>query len=186
MRRRLPSLNALLAFDAAAKHSSFTRAARELGVAQPAVTRHVANLEAWLQARLFDRRGNSVELTVAGHHLASVISAGLDGIEIGLRDLPRDSRREIVIGASFGITHLWLMPRFAAMRAATSATVNFVTADVYSDFDRAGVDLSIRFGNGSFPGYRAVLLIPEACQAIASPRFIAKHIGLDENDLANC
>ncbi|MDJ1009402.1 MAG: LysR family transcriptional regulator [Paracoccaceae bacterium] len=183
MRRRLPPLNALLAFDAAARHQSFTLAAREMGIAQPAITRHIGNLETWLGAPLFERRGNSVALTEAGVHLARVATSAFDRIELGVRDLPRGGRQDLIIGASFGITHLWLMPRLAAMRAATTATVNFMTSDAYSDFDRAGVDLSIRYGDGRFPGYLSDLLLPEICFVVASPGFMAAHPELDPRDL---
>ena len=183
-RRKLPPLNALAAFDAAARHSSFTRAAKELGVAQPAVTRHIANLESWLGVSLFDRTGSVVRLTAAGGDLAETVGASLDRIEMGVQSMPRP-RQEIVLGASFGVMHLWLMPRLAAMRAATPATVNFVTADSYADFTPAQVDASIQFTNGTPDDVLSDFLFAEQCYVLASPAFLDAHPDLSPHDLIN-
>lgn len=183
MRRKLPPMNALTAFEAASRHLSFTKAAQELGIAQPAVTRHIANLESWLDAELFKRKGNIIRLTPVGEALADLATSSLDRLEVGLRALPRARGDQIVLGASFGIMHLWLMPRLAAMRAATSATVNFITADDYHQFDDLAVDASIRFGAGNFQGFEADLLFAEECYVIASPQFLKEHPSLDVDDL---
>lgn len=183
MRRKLPPMNAMIAFEAAARHLSFTKAALELGVAQPAVTRHVANLEGWLDTTLFQRKGNVICLTPSGEALAVLATSSLDRLELGLRTLPRPRSNQIVLGASFGIMHLWLMPRLAAMRAATSASVNFITAEDYRQFDDIEVDASIRFGVGRFEGYHADLLLAEDCYVIASPQFLNEHPTLDPDDL---
>ena len=118
MRRRLPPLNSLLAFEAAARHSNFSRAARELGVAQPAITRHIANLEDWLGAKLFKRSGNAVELSLVGYELAEMLTPAFDRLELGFREFTAARENEILIGASFGIMHMWLMPQITAMRGA--------------------------------------------------------------------
>ena len=184
MRRNLPPLNALLAFEAAARHSNFTRAATELLVAQPAVTRHVAKLENWIGTRLFRRRGSSIELTAEGQALADVSVAIFDRLELGLRDIQPRNDHEILIGASFGVAHLWLMPRISGMRLAANAAVNFLTSDDYRSFDDPSVDCSIRFGNGDFGPYCHDLLFPERCQIIASPEFLAAHPEFDPDDPA--
>ena len=178
-RRRLPPMNALLAFEAAARHGNFTRAAEELSVAQPAVTRHINNLEAWVGAPLFVRRGNQVMLTPGGRELADLATSGLDRFELGLRNIVASDDTELRIGASFGVTHLWLMPRISAMRSAARATINFVTSDSYRDFDDFSVDASIRFGNGNFGSNASDLLFSETCQIVASPDFLASHPDFD-------
>lgn len=182
MRRNLPPLNALLAFEVAARHNNFTRAAKELSVAQPAVTRHIAKLENWIGASLFKRRGSSIELTVEGQALAEVSIAIFDRLELGLRDVLPSNDQEILIGASFGVAHLWLMPRISGMRLASNATVNFLTSDDYRSFDDLSVDCSIRFGNGNFGPYSHDLLFPERCQIIASPAFLDAHPEFDPDD----
>lgn len=184
IRRRLPPMNALLAFETAARHGSFTRAAQELSVAQPAVTRHIANIEAWLGAPVFARRGNRVSLTPQGQELAELSTSVLDRLELGCRNIAASDERELRIGASFGVTHLWLMPRISKMRAAAQVTINFLTSDNYRDFDDPSVDLSIRFGNGDFGENESNLLFPETCQVIASPAFLAANPGFDPHKLA--
>ncbi|MEM8652120.1 MAG: LysR family transcriptional regulator [Pseudomonadota bacterium] len=184
MRRRLPPLNSLLAFEAAARHSNFSKAARELGVAQPAITRHIANLEDWLDAKLFKRSGNAVELSLVGYELAEVLTPTFDRLELGFRQFSAARENEILIGASFGIMHMWLMPQITAMRgAAGGATVNFLTSENYSDFDKPEVDFSIRFGTGDWPGKNVDLIFTETTHVIASPQFLRDHPSIDENDL---
>ncbi|MEM8792336.1 MAG: LysR family transcriptional regulator [Pseudomonadota bacterium] len=184
MRRRLPPLNALLVFEAAARHCSFTRAAEELSIAQPAVTRHIAKVEDWVGAPLFTRRGNILELTENGRLLSELSTAAYDRLELGLRGLRRVERRELVIGASFGVAHLWVMPRIGRMRAAAKTDINVVTSDDYRAFDQPDVDLSIRFGDGDFGINEADLLFEEQCQIIASPSFFERNPKFDPENLA--
>ncbi len=186
MRRKLPPLNALLAFEAAARHESFTRAAEELSVAQPAITRHIANIENWLGTRLFKRRGNIVELSEDGKILAELSTSTFDRLELGVHALGRSKSNEFVAGASFGVAHLWVMPRISRMRASSGMDINLVTADDYRVFDDSSVDFSIRFGNGEFEHNSADLLFPEQCQIIASPQFLEEHPECDpENPLGS-
>lgn len=185
MRRNLPPMNAIRAFEAAARHGNFTRAAEELGVAQPAVTRHVTILENWLGSPLFVRSGNAVRLSAEGALASEQITAMLDRLEIMLGQLTARRHLEIVIGASFGMTHLWLMPQVTAMRgAAQGAVINFFTSDRYSDFDTGQVDFSIRFGAGGWPGASEDLLFTETTYVIASPAFLEAHPDLDQDRLA--
>ncbi|MEX0280828.1 MAG: LysR family transcriptional regulator [Arenibacterium sp.] len=184
MRRKLPPLNALVAFDAAARHGNFTRAGKELNVAQPAITRHIANLENWIGVPLFHRGSNAVALTAAGEQLAELATSALDRLELGLQHLSAPTQDEVVLGASFGIMHLYVMPRITALRRASRATLNFMTSDDYRAFDHPSVDLSIRFGNGNFGAMDAHLLFGEICHVLASPEFIAAHPELERADMA--
>ncbi|MEX0338637.1 MAG: LysR family transcriptional regulator [Arenibacterium sp.] len=183
MRRKLPPLNALIAFEAAARHGNFTRAGEELNVAQPAITRHVANLEDWIGMPLFHRGSNAVSLTHAGSQLAELVTSGFDRLELGLQQLTAPAQDELVLGASFGIMHLYVMPRITALRRASRATLNFMTSDDYRAFDHGSVDLSIRFGNGSFGMLDAALLFAETCHVLAAPDFVAAHPELEGDDL---
>ena len=185
MRRKFPPLNALIAFEAAARHGNFTRAGEELNVAQPAITRHVANLEDWTGLPLFHRGSNAVALTQAGHQLAELATSAFDRLELGLQQLSAPAQDEVVLGASFGIMHLYVMPRITALRRASRATLNFMTSDDYRAFDHASVDLSIRFGNGSFGAMEATLLFPETCHVLASPDFIIAHPELEGEGFAH-
>lgn len=184
MKRKIPPLNALLAFEAAARHSNFTQAAAELSVAQPAVTRHIANLEGWIGAPLFVRRGSVVKLTEEGRLLGELATAAFDRLELGVREIRRPNPDELVVGASFGVAHLWIMPRISRMRAASKMNINLVTSDDYRSFDNPSVDFSIRFGNGDFGENRADLLFEEKCQIIAAPSFLESRPDFDPDDLA--
>lgn len=177
-------MNALRAFEAAARHGNFTRASEELSVAQPAVTRHINNLEAWLGVSVFVRRGNKVSLTPEGEELAELATSTFDRLELGLRDVIASSDVELRIGASFGVTHLWLMPRISEMRKAAETTINFMTSDNYRDFDDPSVDFSVRFGDGRFGENAADLLFAQTCQIIASPAFLEAHPEFDPLRLA--
>ncbi|MEO0329023.1 MAG: LysR family transcriptional regulator [Pseudomonadota bacterium] len=184
MRRRLPSLNALLVFEAAARLSGFSKAARELGVAQPAITRHITNLEEWLGVELFKRHGNSVELSEDGFAVAEIVTPTFDRLELGLKGFTSSRENEIVVGASFGIMHMWLMPQITAMRGVVSdAIINFITSENYVDFENSNVDVSIRFGNGNWPGKDASLIFTENTYVIASPEFLEQNPDIDADNL---
>lgn len=182
MRRKLPPLNALLAFEAAARHCNFTAAAKELSVAQPAVTRHIANVENWIGTPLFMRHGSKVDLTQEGQRLADLATAAFDRLELGVNAILPANKDEFVVGASFGVAHLWVMPRISAMRAASGKNINLVTSDDYRMFDEPGVDFSIRFGHGDFGENCADHLFDEQCRIIAAPSFLKNHPQLDPTD----
>lgn len=109
--RKLPPLNAMRAFEAAARNASFTRAASELCVSQGAVSRHVSLLEAWLGVKLFSRERHGVELTLPGAGYFRTIKDALDQIEAGTRQLrlsPDDGRLRLKLPPTFAIR--WLVP----------------------------------------------------------------------------
>ena len=174
----------LFAFEAAARHGNFTRAAEELSVAQPAITRHISNVEDWMGAKLFARRGSLVELTGEGRLLAELATAAFDRLELGIREVRRPNKNELVIGASFGVAHLWIMPRISEMRAASRTNINLVTSDDYRTFDDLSVDFSIRFGNGDFGDNSANLLFEERCRIIAAPSFMDRNPEFDPGNLS--
>lgn len=182
MRRKLPPLNALLAFEAAARHCSFTAAANELSIAQPAVTRHIANIENWIGMPLFLRRGSKIELTQEGLALSDLATATFDRLELGVQRVLPANKDEFVIGASFGVAHLWVMPRISGMRAASGKNINLVTSDDYRMFDEPGVDFSIRFGDGQFGDNTADHLFDEKCHIIAAPSFLKQNPDFNPSD----
>jgi LysR family transcriptional regulator, glycine cleavage system transcriptional activator len=145
MSRRLPPLNAVRAFEAAARCGNFTRAAQELFVTQGAVSRHVATLEDWLKVRLFDRTGRGITLTPQGQLYYAAVRDGLEQIEHGTRLVQRspDERRlRIKLPPTFAIR--WLMPRLARFHARhPDIDVQITTSHQRADFDREDVDVSI-------------------------------------------
>lgn len=145
MPRRLPPLNALRAFEAAARCGNFTRAAQELCVTQGAVSRHIATLEGWLQVALFERGRHGISLTPAGQNYFGTVRAALDQIEYGTRQLqasPDERRLRIKLPPTFAIR--WLVPRLARFHALhPRIDVQITTSHERADFTREDVDVSI-------------------------------------------
>jgi LysR family glycine cleavage system transcriptional activator len=118
MRRKLPPLNALRAFEASGRYFSFTGAAKELLVTQGAVSRHVSALEEWLGVKLFLRTHRGIELTTKGESYLRVLSGALDQIDFAIRQL-RDNANEKVLRLKLPPTFAlrWLVPRLARFHA---------------------------------------------------------------------
>lgn len=145
MTRRLPPLNALRAFEAAARCGNFTRAAQELCVTQGAVSRHIATLEGWLDLALFERGRHGIALTPAGQRYFDTARAALDQIDYGTRQLqarPDERRLRIKLPPTFAIR--WLVPRLARFHALhPRIDVQITTSHERADFAREEVDVSI-------------------------------------------
>ena len=111
--------NSLVAFEAAARLLSFTRAARELNVSQPAISRQVLALEDYLETPLFIRASRKLQLTEAGHRYYQSVSEGLIGIAEAGREIRQTAEPDRVsIAAHFGFAAFWLVPRLNAFREA--------------------------------------------------------------------
>lgn len=118
MRRRLPPLNALAAFEAVVRLGSVSRAAAAMGVAQPAVSRHVRALEDRLGVALVERGPNRLRPTEAGRALADAAGAGFDRIEAAAARLREEAAATVRLGCSMGVAHHWLLPRLPSLRRA--------------------------------------------------------------------
>ncbi|MEO0363405.1 MAG: LysR family transcriptional regulator [Pseudomonadota bacterium] len=179
MTRALPSSRALQAFEAAARRLSFTDAARELRLAQPAVARYVAGLEAYVGAPLFERRNNRLSLTPEGRSLRQSVAEGLARIEDGLDAVERRRGGTVVIAATFAFAHLWLMPRFGALRRALGDRRPILEiADDHRDHEAPHIDLSLRYALAADVAGRATLLAAEEVFPVAAPE-IAERCGED-------
>lgn len=178
--RRLDRLQRLVVFEAAARGGGFTAAARELGITQPAVTRHIVALERSLGTSLFQRSSNRARLTDPGRLLAERIGAGLDLIESGLSDL-ETTASIFVLAAHPGIAQQWLMPRVDRLHAALGdLELRLHVVDRDTDLTDATFDAAVRIGSGQFVGQSAHLLFAESVVPIASASFAAEHgIGPD-------
>jgi LysR family transcriptional regulator, glycine cleavage system transcriptional activator len=147
MQRRLPPLNALRAFEAAARHCSITKAAAELCVTQSAVSRQISLLEAQLQQRLFVRAHRAVTLTDRGAAYLVELRSAFDAIEEATRRLqvPRAQRLRIKLPPTFAIR--WLIPRLARLHALDrSLDVQITTSHAKVDFEREDIDVAIHSG----------------------------------------
>jgi LysR family transcriptional regulator, glycine cleavage system transcriptional activator len=163
MPRDLPSLNAIRAFEAAARLQSFSRAADELSVTQSAVSRQIQKLETELGQPLFARSGPHLKLTDRGREYYGVVQQGLGVIKRGTERLFRHSAPVLTISTTPSIISNWLVPRigdFERRHAGTSLHLNSSTAVV--DFAVAtGIDVGIRFGKGRWPNVAADVLVDD-------------------------
>ena len=178
-RRHLPSLGALATFEVAAKHLSFTLAAKELNITQGAVSQQIRVLEKALEVPLFVRKHNALELTVAGSDLFTAVAAGLDTISAGVGLLQPDGQPETVtVSATDGMAVYWLKPMIESFRAEHPLVGFVVLASDEDDTLRnySGVDIALLCGNErSEVGEELHFLFPEAAQPVCSPGYFAKH-----------
>ena len=154
LRRNLPSLSGLVAFEAAARRLSFTRAGEELNVTQAAISRHVSAMESDLGVSLFHRAHRGVRLTPDGERLAQAVTLGLQHIARTVGDLRRVRHAgQLTIAASVAFSSLWLMPRLARFHAAhPDVRLRLVAVDRFDDPAAVGVSTpsgqpGLRFNN---------------------------------------
>lgn len=172
--RRLPSLNAVRSFDAAARHLSFTLAARELCVTQGAVSRMVQVLEAELGLALFRRNGRHLELTPAGAAYHPRILDALDGIAAATRSVKRmDGGGLLSISVLPTFAMRWLVPRLPAFQARhPDILVDITTSERLVNFAAEPVDLGIRYGQGRWPNTEATLFMYEDVAVYCAPQLL--------------
>jgi LysR family transcriptional regulator, glycine cleavage system transcriptional activator len=175
MRPRLPPLNALKAFEAAARHESFTRAAEELCVTQGAVSHQVKALEAELAVRLFNRERQRLIITEAGRDYLTVVRDALDRIAIGTeRLLQRQNAGVLTVSTSPDFAAKWLVHRLGHFAEAHAEIDLRISATLHHvDFAREEVDLAVRHGDGNWPGLDTVRLSSEQLFAVCSPKLLS-------------
>lgn len=174
-RSQLPDLAALQAFEAAARHGSFTRAALELNLTQSAVSRQIKDLETQLGIALFERVRQRIVLSTAGQRLRPEIERLLAGLEhLSLRAASgRDvtGHLSIVTLPTFGSR--WLIPRLPDFLAAHPGLQVSVTARQGAfDLTEAGIDLAIHYGKPVWPGASCTYLCAETMLAVAAPAVV--------------
>lgn len=190
MRRKLPSTAALAAFEAAARHQSFTKAAVELAVTQSAVCRQIASLEGFLGVALFRRNQRGVALTEAGQRYARSVATRLDEVERDTLDLMAQGGQggeggALELGVVPTFATQWLLPRLAGFQAAhPGITVHFSSRTRPFLFADSGLDAAIHAGVGLWPGTEGRLLMPEPMIAIASPGLAARQARWTPADVA--
>ena len=175
MPRRLPSLNALRSFEAAARYESFTRAAEELHVTQSAVSQQVKALETELGVKLFGRERQRLKITPAGRDYLIVIREALDHIGVGTERLvQRQNAGVLTVSTSLDFAAKWLVHRLARFAAAHPDIDLRVSATMHAiDFAREDIDVVVRHGDGNWPGLEATQLCAERIFAICSPKLLA-------------
>ncbi|MEX4007081.1 transcriptional regulator GcvA [Neoaquamicrobium sediminum] len=174
MPRKLPPLMSLPAFEAAARHLSFSKAAAELNVTHGAVSRAVRNLEDKLGIRLFDRGTRSVRLTDAGTAYAAAVGESLDRIAAAtMSATAARPQRTLNVSTSDGFAGRWLVPRLHRFhRSHRDIDVRLSTSGALVDFLRDGIDIAIRYGAGGYEGVVSELLSDETVSPVCSPQLL--------------
>lgn len=182
-----PPLAAVRAFEAAARLGSFTAAARELGLTQSAISRHVRTIEDAYATKLFDRRGRAALLTAAGDAYFRPVSEGMRLIRLASFEMHRRRRdaNRLTISLLPSVAALWLAPRLADFTARNPMIELRVHASrALVDFGLDEVDVSIRYGRGGWTGVAAEHLAAETVTPVCSPDFARTHrLGADPSAL---
>ena len=186
-RRRLPPLNALRAFEAAARHLNFSRAADELSVTPGAVSQQIQNLEDYVGVALFKRTPKGLLLTDPAQIALPALREAFDRLAEAASMLTAavDGRRlTVTVPPSFASK--WLLPRLGAFEALHPDVDVWVSAGMeLTDFTSGEIDLAIRYGAGRYPGLEVIRLMQETVIPVASPELLASHPLENLGDLAN-
>lgn len=174
MARKLPPLNSLPSFEAAARHLSFSRAAQELNVTHGAVSRAVKTLEDQLGVLLFERATRSVRLSAVGEPYARAVRDVLDQLAAATAlATARHSGSTLTVSTSDGFAGRWLVPRlYRFRRAHGDIDVRVATTGRLTNFLGDGIDIAIRYGSGEYPGLTSEFLTGEEVFPVCSPRLL--------------
>ncbi|WP_247269502.1 MULTISPECIES: LysR family transcriptional regulator [Pseudomonas] len=186
MRRKIPSTTALISFEAAARHESFTKAAEELSLTQGAICRQIASLEEFLSVELFRRSRRGVKLTEAGLSYSRRVATQLDAVErdtLSVMGQQGANVIELAVVPTFGTQ--WLLPRLKDFQLKhpevtvnlTNRTRPFLFAD--TDFDAA-----IYFGDADWSGTESHRLMGENPMPVCSPALLGSKKHLTPNEIA--
>jgi LysR family glycine cleavage system transcriptional activator len=174
MARTLLPLNALRAFESAARHLNFTRAAEELSVTPGAVSQQIRVLEEAVGGPLFRREARGLEITDLGRAAAPLLREGFDRLMDAsalLREPPR--RRQISVSTPPSFAAKWLMPRMDDFHAGHPEIEVWISADMEPvDLQEGAADLAIRYGPGGYGGHVTQLLMTETVLPVCAPRLL--------------
>lgn len=177
LRKLLPPVNSLVAFEASARHLSFTRAGQELMISREAVSRQIRILENYLRIKLFVRLYRALELTPAGIEMKEVVSESLDNIARTATSLLHDNQpTKISVTATIAITSFWLTPRLSRFsQAHNDIDISINASDSPLDMMEAGSDVGILYGKGKWPGYKSTHLFDVESFPVCSPRYLEEN-----------
>src|SRR6201996_3701358 len=174
MTARLPSLNGLRAFEAAARHLSFTQAASELNVTQTAISHQIRRLEEELGIRLFIRKNRALALTPKARDYLPGVRAAFNDLRLATdRLLRKDDDHVLTVSTLASLAAKWLLPRLTAFQEAhPGIDVRITTSTALVDFKGGDVDAAIRYGRGHWPGVRADWLTADELFPVCSPALL--------------
>jgi LysR family glycine cleavage system transcriptional activator len=172
--RRLPPLNALRSYEAAARHLSFTKAAGELGVTPAAVSHQVKMLEDHIGVPLFQRVNRQLVLTEAGEACLPGIRAAFEGLASAIDAISVAGRTGVLtVSVAPSLAGKWLLPRLERFKATHPDIDVRVSASLHLvDFTSGEIDVAIRYGAGVYPGLRSERLLGEAVIPVCSPKLL--------------
>lgn len=186
MRRKIPSTSALISFEAAARHESFTKAADELSLTQGAICRQVASLESFLGIELFRRSRRGVKLTDAGLSYSRRVATQLDAVErdtLSVMGNQGANTIELAVVPTFGTQ--WLLPRLKDFqKLQPHVTVNLTNRTRPFMFADTEFDAAIYFGDADWPGTESYRLMGETPVAVCSPALLNGQESLSPGDIA--
>lgn len=184
--RKLPPLNALKAFEAAARHESFTKAASELSVTQGAVSQQVKALEDLLGFQLFLREPQGLQLTAAAREYLEVVRDAFDRIALGTSKITRQHKSAILtVSTSPDFAAKWLVHRLGRFSEQHPEIDLRISASLdHVDFAREDIDLAVRHGQGGWPGLDGVKMFKEMLFPVCSPHLLgSKKLPLRAQDV---
>ena len=175
-RRKISSLTALVALEAVTRHRSISAAAREIGVTQAAVSRHIAALEEDFGRPLFARAHRAVQPTAECRLLARALAENFHGIAEAIEAMRTNSKDVVTIGASVAFSQLWLVPRLLRFRAEhPGAAFRLISRDDRIDLGAGEVDLAIRYAKGPFPDGKTVAFARDVVFPVCAPDYALRH-----------
>jgi len=175
---QIPSTSALLAFEAAARHNNFSRAAEELYTSQSAISRHIAALESRFNTRLFERRRHrQLLLSEQGEQLYRAVVSGLENINTAIKSISDSSPDDrLTIACTHENSHLFLLPRFDALQQAIGVdkTIRIMTYE-YDAMERAldpRIDIQLQYDVSTVAADDRVAVVKEAIKPVVAPALI--------------
>src|SRR5687767_7443865 len=185
---RLPPLQTLRAFEAAARHLNFTRAAEELHLTHGAISHQIAALEARLGRKLFHRAGRGMRLDPAGEALAARLREQFAAIAQALEHAraPRAPAAALTVSVLPSFAAQWLLPRLPRfVERHPGIELNLQTTVALASFEDDGVMLALRYGQGTWPGLVAERLVDETLFPVAAPSLARGRLLRDPRALAD-
>ena len=176
MEQKLPPLNALKAFESAARHLSVKLAAEELCVTPGAVSQMLKTLELHLGTKLFERVPRGIYLTDAGRdYLPSIRNAFRQIAEASRRVAASNDLGLLTVSVTQFFASAWLVPRMASFQGAhPEIDLQIVTSSALVDFSRNGVDVAVRHGLGRYPGLRSDRVVTVEMVVVAAPSLVTR------------
>lgn len=183
--RRLPNLAALRAFEAAARHQNFSRAAEEIHVTHGAISHQVRALEEELGVQLFVRNGKRIAITAEGEQFAMRLRKSLTEIADAAEALRKSARQKrLMITTLPSFASRWLAPRLGKfIDLHPDIEVVLQSSGQLTDFVREQVDVGIRFGRGRYPGLSVEKLMGDYYYPVASPRYNGGNLPVSPHEL---